>query len=69
MRRSYYWAHMENDVKMTFRGFESCKRTQGTQYDHVNHLKLFPVNRPLEFITMDLLGPLPKTKRETRTSW
>ena len=63
MRCEFYWPHMANDVYETVQRCESCAATRGTQYTKQKHLRLFPANGPLEFVAMDILGPLPKTKQ------
>ena len=61
MRRDFYWPLMANDVHATVRDCESCAKTRGTQYKHQRKMKMFPASGPLEFVAMDILGPLPKT--------
>jgi len=63
MRRHYYWPNMANDVYQTVRDCRACAQTRGTFYKHQRPLRLFPAAGPLEFIAMDLLGPLTKTRR------
>lgn len=63
MRRDYYWPHMANDVAEIINQCQSCARNRG----HVKlqrQLQLFPASGPLEFVALDILGPLPKTKKE-----
>lgn len=33
-----------------------------THRKHQRHMRLFPATGPLEFIALDILGPIPKTK-------
>lgn len=40
----------------------SCAKT-GTAFKHKRHLQPFPVTRPWELDAMDILGPLPQTKK------
>lgn len=40
----------------------SCELNCGTQYTHKKKFNIFPVTRPLAFIAIDILGPLPLTK-------
>ena len=63
LRRDYYWPHMANDAYATVKSCRSCNKNRGTAAKHQKLLKLFPASGPLEFVAMDLLGPLPKTKR------
>ena len=62
LRRDFYWPQMGNDVHAVARDCRSCAQMRGTRYKHQKYLKLFPAAGPLEFVAMDLLGPLPKTK-------
>ena len=66
LRREYYWPHMANDAYQTVRNCASCAATRGTRVRHQKDLKLFPAAGPLEFVAMDLLGPLPKTTHGNR---
>ncbi|CDF40971.1 unnamed protein product [Chondrus crispus] len=61
LRREYYWPHMANNVYSTVRNCQSCSATRSTIVRHQKDIKLFPAAGPLEFVAMDLLGPLPKT--------
>ena len=64
--REYYWPHMAKDVFSHVRNCASCAATRGTQVRHQKDLKLFPAAGPLDFVAMDLLGPLPKTAHGNR---
>ena len=61
MRRDYYWPHMASDIHQTVTDCRSCARVRGTLRRHQKKLTLFPAAGPLEFVAMDLFGPLPKT--------
>jgi Integrase zinc binding domain len=50
MRKNYFWSGMANDVAEIVTSF----------------LKLFPASGPLEYVSMDILGPLPKTDHGNR---
>lgn len=41
---------------------DSCAKVHGIRYRHQKTVRLFPAEVPLESITMDLLGPSPKTQ-------
>lgn len=60
---SYYWPHMAIDVYQTVKECDSGLRNRGTIREHRPYMKLFQAAGPLEFIIVDFLGPLPKTKR------
>ena len=52
---------MVSDAFSPVRNCTSCAATGGTLVKNRKDLQLFPVAGPLEFVAMDLLGPLPKT--------
>ena len=51
---------MANDAFGIVRNCASCAATQGTLVRYQKDLKLFPAAGPLDFVAMDLLGPLTK---------
>ncbi|CAN8075930.1 unnamed protein product [Agarophyton chilense] len=63
LRQQFYWPHMADDVYTFVGQCQSCVRTRGGIRKHRKNLKLFPAAGPLEFVAIDLLGPLPKTKK------
>ena len=66
IRRIYYWPHMAADVAATIRNCAHCARNRVNLRKHTNDLKLFPAEGPLQAISMDILGPLPRTERGKR---
>ena len=62
LRRDYYWPFMANDAYEFVRKCKSCVKVRGTTRKHSRKLKLFPAQGPLDFVAMDFLGPLPRTK-------
>jgi hypothetical protein len=66
LRRAYLWPGMAADVYETVKRCEECARNLKTERNRTNHLKLFPAKGPLESVTMDVLGPLPKSKHGNR---
>jgi transposase InsO family protein len=43
-----------------------CAKNRFTERKRTSFLKLFPADGPLEFVDMDILGPLPKTEHGNR---
>jgi hypothetical protein len=43
-----------------------CAKNRVTERKRTSFLKLFPASGPLEFVAMDILGPLPKTEQGNR---
>ena len=62
LRRSYYWPSMSLDVYNTVRNCVHCAKQRVTLRKHANFLKLFPANHPNEYVAIDILGPLPRTR-------
>lgn len=62
--RDLYRPHMPSDIYTTVRGRRECA-TNRAGPESKRHLTMFHANGPLEFVTMDGLGPLPKTKTGT----
>jgi len=63
LRRRAYWPSMIVDVYATVRGCETCARDRVQLAKHTNTLQLFPAVKPLEEVAIDIMGPLPKTRR------
>ncbi len=66
LRRTYYWPSMSMDAYQTVRECVSCQLNRIKERRHTNFCKLFPAVSPLEFICIDILGPLPKTRKGNR---
>lgn len=62
LRRAFYWPAMALDVVQTVRSCIPCARERVKLRRHSGWLKLFPATRPLEFVSIDILGPLRRTK-------
>ena len=61
LRRTFYWPSMAHDAYHTVRHCFSCSREGITLRKHATYLSLFPAKAPLEYVPIDILGPLPKT--------
>ena len=61
LRRTFYWPSMALDAYNTVRQCSSCKREWISLRKHSNYLRLFPAQAPLEYVAIDILGPLPRT--------
>ena len=66
LRRTYYWPSMASDIMFTVRTCPHCAKNRVRLIKHSNPMKLFPATTPLESVAMDLLGPLPPSKRGHR---
>lgn len=60
MRRELYWLHMASIVYIIINDGCDCARNR-VSLKRKCHLKRIPAHRPLKFIAMEILGPLPKT--------
>jgi transposase InsO family protein len=63
MRPKFFWKEVYKDVEETVRHCTVCAKNRVTERKRTSFLKLFPADGPLEFVVMDVLGPLPKTER------
>lgn len=59
--REYYRPNMAADVRNMVPSCSYCHRV-GTKFRHQCKLELFPWCRPLEFVAIDILGPLLRTR-------
>jgi hypothetical protein len=60
MRRRFYWMNMYKEIEYTVRHYTVCAKNRVTERKWTSFLKLFPASGPLEFVSMEILGPLPK---------
>lgn len=61
LRREHHWLHVAPDVYDTVRNCSQCTR-MCLKIEHQRELELFQPAGPFEFVALDILGPLPKTK-------
>lgn len=66
LRRHYFWEHMASDVANTVRNCTVCAKNRISERKRTSFLKLFPASEPLEYVAVDILGPLPKTEHGNR---
>jgi transposase InsO family protein len=66
LRRRYFWQKMSHDVTDTVRSCTTCAKNRIKERKRTSFLKLFPASEPLEYLSMDILGPLPKTPHGNR---
>jgi hypothetical protein len=64
MRLRFYWKKMYKEFEETVRHCRVCAKNGVTE--RTSFLKLFPASWPLEFVVMDILGPLPKHEHGNR---
>ena len=61
LRRTFYWPSMALGAYHTVRQCSSCTRERITLRKDATYFSLFPAQAPLEYVAIDILGPLPKT--------
>jgi Integrase zinc binding domain len=66
LRRRYFWRNMSADVTETFIQCAVCSKNRIHERKRTSFLKLFPASEPLEYVSFDILGPLPKTEHGNR---
>lgn len=65
LRREFSWPYMSTNVYHTVRYCQHCPG-MGTIFKHESRLQLFSRNVPLEFISVDILDALLRTKSENQ---
>ena len=63
---TYYWPQMAADVYKTVRTCNACAKNRVKLRERTHPLRLFPARSPLEALSIDILGPLTKTKKGYR---
>jgi hypothetical protein len=62
MLLSFYWLTIAKDIYQFVANGPSCAKSSLKRNRRTNYLKLFSPSQPLEFISLDILGPLLVTK-------
>lgn len=60
LRKEYYWPQMTNEFYTTLKDFRKCTSNKSAGMRPCS-LKLFQPSDQLEFVEVDMQGPLPKT--------
>ena len=63
MRQTSYWPSMSMDLYACVRACPPCARERMSVRKHSYFLKPFPRTRPLQFVAIDILGPLARTRQ------
>ena len=66
LRRHFYWPTLSVDAITTVKNCVSCARNRVRLRRSAKKLHLFPAAGPLEFVSIDILGPLLRTGRGNR---
>jgi hypothetical protein len=57
---------MYRKIEDAVRSCEQCARNNVQERSRVNNMQLFTAQEPLDFVEIDILGPLPKTAHGNR---
>jgi Integrase zinc binding domain len=68
MRKRHLWKNMYREIEDAVRSCEQCARNNVQERTRVNKMQLFTANEPLEFLEIDIFGPLPKTAYGNRSA-
>ena len=68
LRTQFYWLNMTMKVFQTARDCRDCAQSHGTRYRHQKKMTLFRASPLLDYISIDLLGPLIKSENGY-TAW
>ena len=66
VRSAYYWPQTAADIYQTVRTCNTCAKNRVKLRKRTRPLRLYPSQRPLERLSIDVLGPLTKTKKGLR---
>lgn len=66
VKRNFYWYCMDQDIKQHVKQCEVCNRFKGLAKKPKAALQSYTVGSPIDRIGIDVIGPLPKTKRGNR---
>jgi transposase InsO family protein len=66
LRKLFYWPHMAIDINRYVYSCPSCDKKSLCVAQKTMKLQLFPPSAPMEFIAMDILGPLTQTDKGSR---
>lgn len=61
--QSYYWQKMRQSVDEYVRTCVKCQERKGTIQSKAGKLQPLEAHQPFEFIAVDMMGPLPTTRR------
>jgi transposase InsO family protein len=63
LRRHYYWPRMVSDVYQVVAQCDQCLQERLALRRPQGDMTLFPAHEPLDYVAIDILGPLPRTKK------
>ena len=66
VQRRFYWPGQRRDVEDWCRSCSKCKARKLPVRPHHAPMQIETAGKPLQRVSMDILGPLPETKRQNR---
>lgn len=66
MLQCFYWPTVQRDIAEFCRRCDSCQKTAGKRLLKAPLIPLPVISQPFERIAMDIIGPLPKSRRGHR---
>lgn len=63
LARTYYWPGMFRDAAKHVKTCESCRVYKPAQQGTAGRMLPFPAERPWQIVAVDLVGPLPRSKK------
>ena len=63
LKQKFYWPQCREDVKRWCKKCDECSSKKGPSQKPKAPLKLYAVGEPMERIAIDIMGPLPTTKK------
>ena len=64
IRERFYWPNWEAQTKEYVLSCQICQQTKLLRFNNAAQLRPILSNKPLEIVTMDLAGPLPKSLKQ-----
>eukprot|EP00171_Calliarthron_tuberculosum_P021926 IDg21926t1 len=62
-QKSFYWPTMLADIRRGSNDCHQCARERTKLRNHAAPMQLFPASSPLEFVAIDILGPLTESTK------
>ena len=63
IKERFYWPNWEFQTKQYVQSCNVCQKTKVLRFNNKAQLQPILTNRPLEIITMDIAGPLPRSTK------
>ena len=64
IRERFYWPNWEAQTKEFVLSCQICQQTKHLRYNNAAQLRPILTNKPLQIVTMDIAGPLPRSSKQ-----